>query len=245
MSRSRRSSYTSTYFSALKLASVLCVSAVGAGAGAAGAARGASARAASARIAGAAWQSLDSSSGTAWTATPGGGVGGAVPAVVPGDLISDLARAGAIADPWRDLTWRAEAGRWDLQAWEFAADFATPAWAAAGGRTLLVFDSVKLAADATLNGAPLALARSQHLRSALDVTAALARGAGAANALRVVFPPTVNDTRNDDGRFQGCSGGWCVRDASAAPHPRSPRSTRLPNPNHSLSRTPQGLGAIQ
>ena len=156
-----------------------------------------------ARVAGDSLQLLDG----AWTATSDAAGAVPVPAVVPGDLISDLARAGVIPDPFFNLTWRDEAGRWDLAAWTFTSSFATPSWAAAGASTLLVFDSVKMAADIVLNGAPLGAATSQHLRYSYDVSALLAP-AGGSNTLSVAFPATVSDTRNDDGRYQGCSGGW-------------------------------------
>ena len=157
-----------------------------------------------ARVAGDSLQLLD---GASWTATSDVKGAAPIPAVVPGDLISDLARAGVIADPFFNLTWRDEAGRWDLAAWTFARTFATPSWAAAGASTLLVFDSVKMAADIALNGAPLGEATSQHLRYSYDVSALLAP-AGGSNTLSVAFPATVSDIRNDDGRYQGCSGGW-------------------------------------
>ena len=153
-------------------------------------------------IAGDAAQTLD---GLAWSAVSSSGQ--RVPAQVPGDLISDLARAGVIADPWKDLTWREQAGLWDTESWTFTVTFPTPAWASSGGATLLVFDSVKMAGDIALNGAALGAATSQHLRYTYDVSKRLA-GPGAANSLAVSFPPTVSDTRNDFGRYQGCSSGW-------------------------------------
>ena len=46
-----------------------------------------------------------------WTATSGAPLGSAppinisVPAWVPGDLLTDLQKAGVIPDPWLDITW--------------------------------------------------------------------------------------------------------------------------------------------
>ena len=168
--------------------------------------------AAAPRIAGDAALDLSSAGGAAaWGAASS--AGDAVSAVrVPGDVLSALSEGGVIADPWLDLTWRGEAGRWDLAAWTFTGAFATPAWAAGGGgSTLLVLDSVKMAADVALNGHGLGAATSQHLRYTYDVTSLLRPPGGGDNVLNISFPPTVADARNDAGRFQGCSGGWCVR----------------------------------
>jgi len=146
--------------------------------------------------------------GELWTAQSSAAGEAAIAARVPGDVVTDLAAAGVIRSPWLDLTWRDEAGRWDLNAWTYAAAFTTPAgWSAASGETFLVFDSVKMAADVALNGEAVGSVTSQHLRYAFPVGALLA-APGASNALAVVFPPTVSDTRNDAGRFMGCSGGW-------------------------------------
>jgi hypothetical protein len=162
--------------------------------------------------------------GLAWSALSSSGL--RVPAQVPGDLLSDLARAGVIADPWKDLTWRQQAGLWDTQAWNFTVSFPTPAAWASSGATLLVFDSVKMAGDITLNGAALGAATSQHLRYAYDVSQwLLAPSSAAPNSLTVSFPPTVSDARNDLGRFQGCSGGW----------------DWAPYSNETTGRTPNGL----
>jgi len=161
----------------------------------------------------------------AWSAESSSGT--LLPSVrVPGDVISALSESGVIADPWLDLTWRQEAGRWDLATWSFAAAFASPAWAAAGS-TLLVLDSVKMAADVALNGQVLGAATSQHLRYSWDVSALLQPPGGGDNELNVTFLPTVADTRNDDGRFQGCSGGWCVLAAGRRAHGAAAREQQL------------------
>jgi hypothetical protein len=180
-----------------------------------------------ARIAGDALLLLD---GT-WTATSDAVGAAPVPALVPGDLISDLARAGVIDDPWHNLTWRVEAGRWDLAAWNVSRSFATPGWSAAGVSTLLVFDSVKMAANITINGVALGAATSQHLRYEFDVSALLAP-AGGANSISVAFPATVDDTRNDDGRYQGCSGGWDCQ--SLQEQSNSEEISAQPSPLHPL-----------
>jgi len=169
-------------------------------------------------IAASARLSLD---GAAWTAVPASNPSQAIGANVPGDIVTDLAAAGVIAAPWLDLTWRAEAGRWDLDTWTYETSFETPAgWAAApGAEVWLVFDSVKMAADVSLNGAAVGATVNQHLRYTFPVGALLATPGGALNRLAVTFPPTVSDTRNDAGRFMGCSGGW---DCASLLHRRLP-----------------------
>lgn len=163
----------------------------------------ASAAASRAPIVGDASFSLD---GSAWSATAADGT--RLAAVVPGDLVSDLSRAGVISDPYFELEWRDKAGLWDLQNWTYELGFTTPTgWVAPGSTTLLVFESVKMAADISLNGSPLGAATSQHLRYAFDVGALLAPPGGA-NTLTVAFPAGRFDVRNDAGRMQGCSGGW-------------------------------------
>ena len=171
-------------------------------------------------IAGDAAQALD---GLAWSAVSSSGR--RVQAQLPGDLISDLARAGVIADPWKDLTWREHAGLWDTHSWNFTVSFPTPAWASIGA-TLVVFDSVKMAGDITLNGVALGAATSQHLRYTYDISKQLAApSAAAANSLTVSFPPTVTDTRNNPGRYPACSGGW----------------DWVPYSNETTGRTPNGI----
>jgi hypothetical protein len=164
--------------------------------------------------------------GPLWTATPASDPGSAIAATVPGDLISDIAASGAVANPWLDLTWRAEAARWDLESWAYSTRFATPAgWAAgAGAETWLVLDSVKMAADVALNGRALGAATSQHLRYAIAASGALA-APGADNELTLTFAPTTQDARNDAGRYMGCSGGW----------------DWAPYSNETVGRTPKGI----
>lgn len=149
--------------------------------------------------------------GSSWVATPSSNADNAISANVPGDLISDLYNAGVIASPWLDLTWREQAGLWDLDTWTYTTTFETPAgWDGSGGdEVLLVFDSVKMAADITLNGVALGAATSQFVRYDFNVGNVLAPASqGAANTLTVAFAPTVEDARNDQGRFMGCSGAW-------------------------------------
>jgi hypothetical protein len=61
-----------------------------------------------------------------------------------------------------------------------------------------------MAADITLNGAPLGFANDMFLRTTFDATGAL-KAAG--NVLEVTFT-TSADARNEAGRWPACSGGW-------------------------------------
>ena len=147
-------------------------------------------------------QSLDS---TLWTASSSDGT--VISASVPGDVISDLSAAGVIPPPFLDLTWREQAGRWDLATWTFSITFDDEA---VGTDTALcapwlVFESVKMAADVTLNGVLLGAVTNQHLRGVFPLAEGLLHAAG--NILSVAFPPTVEDVRNDEGRYMGSSGG--------------------------------------
>ena len=157
-------------------------------------------------------QSLD---GEAWAVTSADGaisVGG----VVPGDLLTDLQRAGALPDPLYENTFDAydASGKVATPFWERANVTYTTVFAldariralAAGGEVLLVLDGVKMAAEVFLNGASLGVTADQFLRMTAPV-AALLRPGGAANELRVVFLPSTH-AANNGARFMACSGGW-------------------------------------
>lgn len=168
--------------------------------------------------------SLDSS---AWMLTSSSG--DVIQAVVPGDVVSALSASGRIASPWLDLTWREQAGLWDLQSWTYTLQFTSPFSTPPGGDVLLVLEGVKLAADVFFNNASLGFTANQHLRYVFSVGALLV-APGAPNVLTVSFPPTVADVRNDNGRFMGASGGW-----GALRFPKGRRSdaavdTSLPSP---------------
>jgi hypothetical protein len=153
-------------------------------------------------ISGTSFVTLD---GSSWVASSSEG-GDSVQAVVPGDIVSALSAQGRIPEsPWLDLTWREQAGLWDLQTWTFTRTFASPA--ATGSATLLVFDSIKMAANITLNGVFLGEAVNQHVRYTYSVQGILLPP-GEENSLQVTFPPTVADARNDNGRYMAASGGW-------------------------------------
>jgi hypothetical protein len=150
--------------------------------------------------------------GNAWTTTATS-TGQEIGATVPGDLITDIQRAGLMGDALYALNWIDHALLWDNDTWTYARTFDVEGSGAfslgQAAEVLLVFDSVKLAADITLNGQPVAVGpdapRNQFRRFTYPVKALLQ---DRNNTLRVSFLPTQADTRNTDGRWMGCSGGW-------------------------------------
>ena len=168
--------------------------------------------------------------GGAWTASmeaPPGLPHGAAPpllqinASVPGDLLTDLQRAGVIADPWLDTTWIKNSSLWAEHVWTYSTNFsvgdaslltgADGAAAAMAATTLLTFDGVKMGATVRVNGRVVGVLRDQFLRYSfpLDATALGLKGddeAGqASNRLSVTFG--LGDVP-EEGRFMACTGGW-------------------------------------
>ena len=78
-------------------------------------------------------------------------------ATVPGDLLSDLERAGTIGDPLFELNFKDEAQQslW-MQDWAYTRSFALEGSSAAGA--LVVFDSIKMGARVYVDGALLGTA---------------------------------------------------------------------------------------
>jgi beta-mannosidase len=147
--------------------------------------------------------------GDMWTAHSCGGNGApvAVPSTVPGDLVSDLARAGVIGDPVFDVNWRDQSGVWAREGgWSFTRAF-DYSRSASSSSVLLVLDGVKMAADVYLNGVRVSKdgLADQHLRYEFPVTSVLRP---TANNITIHIPLPSNDKRNDEGRYAACSGGW-------------------------------------
>jgi hypothetical protein len=174
-------------------------------------------------------QYLSSSAGTSWQATSTLH-GLTVPATVPGDLISDLQRAGVVGDPFYELGWlntttpgAQGAPLWDTGTWQYSAAFSLSAGLAAalagGGTPYLVLDGVKMAADVAVNGVPCgAVVNDQFLRFAFPLPALQA----ANNNVTLTFT-TSRDPRNAEGRFSGASGGWDVSGERGRRGGRTPR----------------------
>ena len=120
---------------------------------------------------------------------------------IPGDIISDLHAAGAIANPFFETTWK-NSSLWKGNLWTYSTHFASPATAAAPTSTLLlVFDGIKMGAEITLNGQKLGVATDQFTRYRYDVTSLL-KVPGENNTLELAFSNAIDTA----GRFMTCSG---------------------------------------
>ena len=103
-----------------------------------------------------------------------------IPALVPGDLLTDLQAARQIGDPLYEKNFL-NASLWSAHTWTYRVAFTPDAAVAAvatavGGRVLLVFDGVKMGAGISLDGVALGTAADQFLRYTFDVTALLTPG---------------------------------------------------------------------
>ena len=81
-----------------------------------------------------------------------------LPATVPGDIITDLQRAGVLPDPYWNTSWRQPSfiDTWNNGSWQYTKRFLTPESVKTGGEeALLVFDGVFMGAEIELNGQPL------------------------------------------------------------------------------------------
>jgi hypothetical protein len=130
-----------------------------------------------------------------------------VGATVPGDVISDLQRAGVIGDPNFELNWLTESPAWwrpfTLSNSFDVAAAAVDAVEAGASQMLLVFDGVKMAATVSVNGAVVGHATNQFLRYSFPLAPGMLRAG--ANTISVAFDPADQTT---EGRFMACSGGW-------------------------------------
>jgi len=145
-------------------------------------------------------QALDGAA-SSWRVTDNASI--AVPASVPGDLITDLERAGVIGDPLFERNFKSVV--WDATDFTYSTTFSAAAGVLASPARWLVLDSVKMGAFVWLNGVFLGAVHDQFLRYVFDVTAVL-RPSGD-NSLSLTFPPS-NDTLNDEARWIACSGAW-------------------------------------
>lgn len=126
-----------------------------------------------------------------WTVTKTGGAGPALPALpaqVPGDILSDLQRAGRAPDPYFNLTWRQPeyVALWNTGTWTYRKSFITPA-SAASAQQLLVFDGIRMGAVVTLNGHWLFNATNQFQRYSVPLLGEQLKTDGTLNELAVAF----------------------------------------------------------
>lgn len=135
----------------------------------------------------------------------------AIPATVPGDLITDLEKAGVIGDPLFEMNFLNGSSTWNLPKWNYTKAFTLDAdvlqRATAGESMLLVFDGVKMGAKIVLNGKELGEVNDQFLRYSFPLDAAdlvSTANSGAAHELTVAFDTSIDC----GGRWMACTGGW-------------------------------------
>ena len=137
----------------------------------------------------------------------------AIPATVPGDLLTDLHAANLIGDPLLDTNFL-NASLWnDNYWWTFVANFTTPS----EGHHQLVFDGIKMAARISVDGQVLDTVHNQFRRFVFPVV-----GTSRSHRLEVAFDPSLVMSGN---RYMACSGGWdwapytrtCSRDDTFQP----------------------------
>lgn len=186
-------------------------------------------------VVGAASQSLDGQ----WTVQLPGAAA-PIAGSVPGDLLTDMERAGAIGDPLfgNNFDFYDDSGKVALPPWEqgnvtYATSFTLDAALANASEVLLVLDGVKMASGVWLDGHYLGTTANQFVRWTYPVAALLAASGGAPHTLTVAFPPAT-DAANAQARFMACSGGWdWARELAVLPAfpplPHLPLLTRSPN----------------
>jgi hypothetical protein len=91
-----------------------------------------------------------------------------VGATVPGDLLTDLQRAGQIGDPLYEKNWL-NSTLWNLYNWTYTSSFslsdaALGRLSSGGGSARLVFEGIKMGARISVNGVAVGAAVDQFLR---------------------------------------------------------------------------------
>lgn len=117
-------------------------------------------------------------------------------AQVPGDLLSDLERAGVIGDPYYENNFKDEARVWNRGTWVYSRSVRVPL---SHEPYFLVFEGIKMGAVVKLNDKVLETAKDQFLRYIIPITPANAQ---------FVVSVTFSDSVDEQGRFMAASGGW-------------------------------------
>ena len=127
-----------------------------------------------------------------------------IPATVPGELLTDLQRAGKVLDPLSSNNHKApdQVQWWNGDVYTYQKNFSVPASMHSAAEVLLVLDGVKMGSAVSLNGRDLGNTTNQHLRYTFEIGALLATNGE--NTLEISF---IRDIPNS-GRFMACSGGW-------------------------------------
>ena len=180
---------------------------------------------------------IDSADGAAWHATPvyhqARGRNTAtrwnkpIHATVPGDVITDLQRAGYIGDPWLGDNFLNQSSVWSTpDALRYEANITSllenhgrghPRGRPRGNR-MLVLDGVKMGAAVSVNGKELGQVNDQHLRYTFPLagidgcTTESGNGANPhttpSSRPGCVVAITFDKTIQTHGRFMASSGGW-------------------------------------
>ena len=183
----------------------------------------------------------------AWTASSGAPLNGAaainisVPAWVPGDLLTDLQKAGVIPDPWLDITWIANSSLWTEHEWTYTTHFSVESSAALAGDSALrlVFDGAEPGgsrADArqwTPHPARQAVRKCPRVQMYSSAPPPFCTQGGAVDTM---VPPPPNTRRQDgrDGAGQRARAGRGARSVPALHLPArqrggpAPRTARQP-----------------
>lgn len=128
-----------------------------------------------------------------------------IPAMVPGDLITDLQRSGLVGDPYYELNFF-NSSLWHLRSWSYRTTFELRRTAPPfprGSALTLILEGVKMGAVVVVNGVELGNATNQFLRYEIPLPRDIVRH-NAPNVLELRFVRGMEL----DGRFMGCSGGW-------------------------------------
>ncbi|MAO81941.1 MAG: beta-mannosidase [Nocardioides sp.] len=142
---------------------------------------------------------------------------GAIPAVVPGSVHTDLMSAGLIDDPFLDENEKLQSwiGQTD---WTYQGSFS---WQPDGGRHALVFGGIDTIASIRLNGDDLAVTRNMHRTYRFDVTELLVPGRNVVEvaisspvkeadsaSLSLGYRPHTNHHPYNAIRKMACGFGW-------------------------------------
>lgn len=120
---------------------------------------------------------------------------------VPGDLLTDLERAGKIPNPLFEMNFL-ENELWQNNRWEYFTTFEKDY---DGVSKVLVFDGVKMGATISVNGEVIGNVTDQFLRYVFPLyDARTGDDAQPFDYLTVTF----DDTIQCDGRWMACTGGW-------------------------------------
>eukprot|EP01043_Picozoa_sp_COSAG02_P073100 COSAG02_NODE_14067_length_1314_cov_1.248560_1_plen_376_part_01 len=122
----------------------------------------------------------------AWSASSSVAPGKPLNASVPGDILTDLQRAGRVPDPYFNSTWSEPSfvAAWNVGTWTYRKTFVSPTASAVAA--LLVFDGIRMGAMISMNGHALGNASDQFLRYTFPI-GPLLKSPGQLNEVVVVF----------------------------------------------------------